>query len=110
MRREENLPKGPTLDSYIEWEHFDHRWKLDTLEPSESLPRGAERAEVWRDENYKLKATFSGTIEGSHIDILPDVEVGALIPLFELNGSDEHGLWDYELGSCHVGNVLSSRE
>jgi hypothetical protein len=104
------LPRGQTLVSYIEWEDFGHNWKIDTLEPSESLPQRAEKAEVWRNENYKLKAKFSGTIEGSHIDIHPEVEVGALIPLFELSGSDEHGFYDYKLGSCAVGNVLSSKE
>jgi hypothetical protein len=104
------LPRGQTLVSYIEWEDFGQNWKIDTLEPSESLPQRAEKAEVWRNENYKLKAKFSGTIEGSHIDIHPEVEVGALIPLFEISGSDEYGFYDYKLGSCAVGNVLSSKE
>ena len=104
------MPRGQTLVSYIEWEDFGQNWKIDTLEPSESLPQRAEKAEVWRNENYKLKAKFSGTIEGSHIDIHPEVEVGALIPLFEISGSDEYGFYDYKLGSCAVGNVLSSKE
>ena len=49
----ETLTKGPTLVSYIEWENFRHKWKIEKLEPSESLPRGAEKAEVWRDDDYK---------------------------------------------------------
>ncbi len=71
------MPRGQTLLSYIEWEDFGHNWKIDTLEPSESLPQGAEKAEVWRNENYELKAKISGTIEGSHIDIHPKVEAGS---------------------------------
>ena len=109
-RGEKGLPRGQTLVSNIEWEEFGHRWKLGTLESSGSLPQGAEKAEVWRNENYDLKAMFSGTNESSHIDIHPEVERGALIPLFEISGSDEYGLHDYELGSCAVGNVLSSKE
>jgi hypothetical protein len=112
FRKEGSLAKGPTLISYIEWEDFGHQWKIDTLEPSEWLPQGAEKAEVWRDENYALKAKISGTIEGSniaipHIDIHPEVEAGSLIPLFEIQGSDEYGFLDYEIGSCALGNVLS---
>jgi hypothetical protein len=103
------LPRRQTLVSDIEWEDFEHRWKLDTLEPSESLPRGAEKAEVWRNENYGLKATFSGTIEGSHIELPPEAEVGALIPPFEINGSDELGIIDYKIGPCALGEVRSSR-
>jgi len=72
------------------------------------LPQGAESAEVWRNENYELKAKVSGTIEDSHIDIHPEVETGSLIPLFEIKGSDEYSFWDYEIGSCAVGNVLAS--
>jgi hypothetical protein len=102
------LPHGQSLASYIEWEDFGHNWEIETLEPSESLPQGAEKAEVWRNENYELKAKVSGTIEGSHIDLLPKVEVGSLIPLFEVKGSDEYGICDYEIGSCAVGNILSS--
>lgn len=102
------MAKEPTLVSYIEWEDFGHPWKIDTLEPSESLPQGAEQAEVWRDENYELKAKISGTIEGSHIDIHPEVEAGSLILLYEIQGSDEYGFSDYEIGSCALGNVLSS--
>jgi len=34
--------------------------------------------------------------------------LGALISVFEINGSDEWGTIDYEIGSCVVGNVLSS--
>ncbi len=102
------MPRGQALVSYIEWEDFEHNWKIDTLEASESLPQGAESAEVWRSENYELKAKVSGTIEDSHIDIHPEVEAGSLDPLFEIKGSDEYGFWDYELGSCAVGNVLSS--
>jgi len=62
--KEEALPRDQTLVSYIEWEDFRHRWKIDTLEPSESLPQGAAKAEVWRDETYQLKAKIAGTIEG----------------------------------------------
>jgi hypothetical protein len=102
------LAKGPTLVSYIEWEDFGHPWKIDKLEPSESLPQGAEQAEVWRDENYELKAKISGTIEGSHIDIHPSGEPGSLIPVFELKGSHEYDLLDYEIGSCAVGDILST--
>jgi hypothetical protein len=108
FRKEGALAKGPTLISYIEWEDFGHRWKIDTLEPSESLPQGAEKAEVWRNENYELKAKISGTIEGSHIDIYPSGEPGSLIPTFELKGSDEHDILDYEIGSCAVGKILST--
>jgi hypothetical protein len=103
------LPRGQGLVSYIEWEDFGHKWKIETLEPSEWLPQGAEKAEVWRNENYELKAKVSGTIEGSHIDIHSEVEVGALMPLFAIKGSNEYGFWDYEIGSCAVGNVLSSK-
>jgi hypothetical protein len=35
------LPRGQALDSYIEWEDFEHNWKINTLEASESLPQGA---------------------------------------------------------------------
>lgn len=103
------MPRGQELESYVEWEDFERKWKIETLEPSESLPRGAETAEVWRNENYELKAKVSGTIEGSHIDIRPKVEVGSLIPLFEIKGSDEYGTCDYEIGSCTVGNILTSK-
>ena len=102
------MPRGQTLVSYIEWENFGHRWKIESLEPSESLPQGAEKVEVWRNENYKLEATISGTIEGSHIDLHPKVEVGSLIPLFEINGSDERGRVNYEIGPCAGGGELSS--
>jgi hypothetical protein len=54
------LPRGQTLLSYIEWEDFGHNWKIDTLESSESLPQGAEKAEVRRNEDYQLKAKVSG--------------------------------------------------
>jgi hypothetical protein len=70
--------------------------------------RGAEKAEVWRNENYELKAKISGTIEGSHTDIYPSGEPGSLIPTFELKGSDEHDILDYEIGSCAVGKILST--
>jgi hypothetical protein len=106
--KEEALPRGQTLVSYIEWEDFGHSWKIDKLEPSESLPHGAAKAEVWRNESYQLKAKIAGTIEASYVDIHPKVETGALIPVFEINGSDECGATDYEIGSCVVGNVLST--
>jgi hypothetical protein len=102
------LAKDPTLISYIEWEHFSSAWKIEKLEPSEDLPRGAEKAEVWRDENYELKAKVAGTIEGTKIDIHPRGEPGSLIPLFELKGSDEYDILDYEIGSCAIGEILSS--
>jgi len=50
-RREKGLPRGQTLVAYIEWEDFEQRWTLYTLGSSDSLQQGAERAEVWRDEN-----------------------------------------------------------
>jgi hypothetical protein len=106
--KEEALPRGQTLVSYIEWEDFGHRWKVDKLEPSESLPQGAAKAEVWRNESYQLEGKIAGTIEGSHIDIHPKVETGSLIPVFEIKGSDERDSTDYEIGSCAVGNILSS--
>jgi hypothetical protein len=106
--KEEALPRGQTLVSYIEWEDFGHSWKIDKLEPSESLPHGAAKAEVWRNESYQLKAKIAGTIEAWYVDIHPKVETGALIPVFEINGSDEWGATDYEIGSCVVGNVLST--
>ena len=102
------MPRGQSFASYIEWEYFGHDWEIDTLELSESLPQGVEKAEVWRNEHYELKAKLSGTIEGSHIDLHPKVEAGSLIPLFEIKGSDEYSIYDYEIGSCAVGNVLSS--
>ncbi len=102
------MARGPTLLSYIEWEHFGGRWKIDKLELSKTLPKGAERVEVWRDEDYELKAKVAGTIEGTVVDIHPEVEPGSLIPLFEIKGSDKYGFVDYEIGSCVVGNVLSS--
>jgi hypothetical protein len=102
------LPRGQTLVSDIEWEDFEHRWKLDTLEQSESLPPGAQKAEVWRNENYGLRAKFSGTTEGSRIDIHPEGEVGALSPLFEIHGSDERGIIDYKIGPCALREVRSS--
>ena len=69
---------------------------------------GATKAEVWRNESYQLKAKIAGTIEGSHIDLHPKVEAGSLTPVFEIIGSDEWGTIDYEIGSCVVGDVLSS--
>src|SRR4051812_21515208 len=105
--KEEGLPTGQTLVSYIEWEDFSHSWKIDKLEPSESLPQGVAKAEVWRNESYQLKAKIAGTIEGSHIDLHPKVEAGSLTPVFEINGSDEWGIIDYEIGSCAVRDLLS---
>src|SRR3954447_17159008 len=104
--KEEALPRGQTLVSYIEWEEFEHSWKIDKLEPSESLPQGAAKAEVWRNESYQLKAKIAGTIESSYVDIHPKVETGALIPVFEINGSDEWGATDYEIGSCVAHTTL----
>lgn len=102
------MPKGPTLLSHIEWEDFERTWEIERLEPSESLPRGAEKAEVWRDDGYGLKAKVHGTIQGRQVDIHPDSEAGSSIPLFELRGSDDLGILDYEIGSCAVGRILSS--
>jgi hypothetical protein len=84
--KEEVLSRGQTLISYNEWEDFGQRWKIDTLESSGSLPQGAEKAEVWRNEIYEHKAKISGPIEGSRIDMHPKVEAGSLIPLFEIKG------------------------
>jgi len=83
------LPREQTLVSYIEWEDFGHKWKIDTLEPSESLSQGAEKAEIWHNEHYKLKAKVSGTIEDSHLDLHPKVDVGSRWLLVKIKGSDE---------------------
>ena len=72
------------------------------------MPPGAQKAEVWRNENYGIRAKFSGTTEGSRIDIHPEREVGALIPLFEINGSDERGIIDYKIGPCALDEVRAS--
>jgi hypothetical protein len=82
------LSNGPTLVSDIEWEHYGGKWTIGELKPSKALPRGAEKVEVWRSEDYGLKAKLSGTIEGEMIDLHPPVELGSLIPLFEIEGSD----------------------
>ncbi len=102
------MANRPTLISYIEWEHFGSAWKIEKLEPSEDLPRGAEKAEIWRDEDYELKAKVAGTIKGTRIDIHPKGKPGSSIPTFELKGSDEYNILDYELGSCVIGEILSS--
>ena len=102
------MRKDPTLISYIEWEHLYGGWKIEKLKWSESLPQGAEKVEVWRDEDYELKAKVVGTIEGTRIDIHPKGEAGSLIPLFELEGSDNLGILDYVIGSCAVGKILSN--
>jgi hypothetical protein len=106
--QEKGLAEGPTLISYIEWEHFGGPWKIEMLEPSQDLPPGAEKAEVWRNEDYELKAKVAGTLEGTEIDIHPRGEAGSLIPLFELRGSGEYDILDYEIGSCVIGEILSS--
>lgn len=97
-----------TLVSYIEWDSFGRGWKLKTLKPSESLPPGAEKAEVWRNDEYALRAKISGKMIGSTVGILPEVKAGELIPLMDVQGSDDIGFAEYKIGPCIVGNILSS--
>lgn len=42
------MGRGIEIDlQSIEWENLGPSWEIESLEPSEYLPEGAEKAEVW---------------------------------------------------------------
>lgn len=47
--------------SRIEWEEFQRSWNIERLTKPDALPPGAEKAEVWRDDNYNIRARITGT-------------------------------------------------
>jgi hypothetical protein len=105
------MGNGPKVKiSSLEWEDFVDSWKIDSLESSEFLPPGAERIEVWREENYDLKAKIVGSVapQDHLLQLHPEEEPGSAVALFELKGSGTHDILNYELGSCAIGPVLSS--
>jgi len=93
---------GPHL-SRIEWEGLQGKWEIEERKESSILPSASQKIEVWRDEQYKLKAKVTGTPTDALGGMFPDyLEPGTLVPSVELNGSDLYGTIDYKLSNCAV--------
>ena len=97
---------GPYL-SRIEWEGLQGKWEIEDLKESPILPSGSRKIEVWRDEQYKIKAKVTGTPTDALGGMFPEyAEPGTIVPHFEVNGSDLYGRIDYKLSNCAVKSTL----
>ena len=93
---------GPYL-SRIEWEGLQGKWEIEKLKESPILPSASQNIEVWRDEQYKIKAKVTGTPTDVLGGMFPDhIEPGSIVPSVELNGSDLDGRINYKLSNCAV--------
>ncbi len=102
-----NMAAENNIIASIEWQDFQRPWKIDTLAEPESLPPGAEAVEVWREEDYKVKAKITGTIADSTDRLHPETRSGTSLPQFVLRGSGAHGILDYEVGPGAIGNLVT---
>lgn len=57
----------------IEWEDLQNPWEVEDLAESPMLPRGSERIELRRDEQYRIEAKILGTTDGSSANLLPEL-------------------------------------
>jgi hypothetical protein len=97
--------KGPNL-ARIEWEALQDKWEIENVEESPALPQGAEGIVVWRNDQYRIEATVTGTPAGTVGDMLPTYgKLGSLIPDFEIEGSGMRGSVDYKLSHCILGPI-----
>ncbi len=89
----------------ISWEGLQGKWEIDHLRESTNLPPGSEKIEVWRDDQYKIKAKITGT-SNEPKDLLPGSgEVGIITSTFEIEGSSDYGMVDYRLEHCLLSGI-----
>ncbi|MBS5934152.1 MAG: hypothetical protein KIC94_14925 [Clostridiales bacterium] len=92
--------------SRLEWEGFTKRIKIDKIIKSESIPKGAETIEIWRDDNYKLNGRILGGDDGYSLGNMDKEEgiAGTIVPSIEIQGTDYYGFISYRLSHCYIGD------
>lgn len=93
----------------IEWEGLQNPWMVEDLAESPMLPRGSERVDLRREEQYRIEAKIFGTLDESSANLLPDLgETGEIIPDYRIEGSSHHGGFRYELDHCVVSGAFTN--
>ena len=93
--------------SRIEWEGFTSKIEIKKIMESESIPKGAETIEIWRDDNYKLNGRIIGEYGGHGFGNIDKEEgiAGTTMPSIEIQGTDHYGSISYKLSHCYFGGI-----
>lgn len=93
--------------SRLEWEGFTSKIEIKKIKESESIPKGAETIEIWRDDNYKLNGRILGEYDGHGLGNMDKEEgiAGTNMPSIEIEGTDHYGFISYKLSHCYIGGI-----
>jgi hypothetical protein len=91
----------------IEWEVLKDKIIIQNLTSLGELPKGSQRIEVWRDEQYKIRAKVYGTISSGNDEHREREKgvAGTEAPTFSVEGTDVTGLYKYTLNYCFIENI-----
>lgn len=92
----------------IEWEGLQEQYKIENNISADELKGTARSIEVWRDENYKIRAKIKGIFTSEVDDLLDDGVAGERIVPFTIKGSSSYDIELYNLNHCYIGNINSS--
>lgn len=94
--------------SRIEWEGFTDKIEIKKIIASESIPKGAQTIEIWRDDSYKLNGRILGEYDGHSFGYMDKEDIaGTFVPSIEIEGTDYHGTISYKLCHCYIRDISS---
>lgn len=88
----------------IEWEGLQNRIIIKENINSDFLKDTANKIEIWRGEDYKIRGEICGIFNNDEDRLSYDTTSGEIIKPIEITGENHYGTEKYSLKHCYIGN------
>ncbi|MBX4258842.1 hypothetical protein KTC96_14255 [Clostridium estertheticum] len=92
----------------IEWEGLQSKRIIKENISSVILKDTANEIEIWRGEDYKIKAKITGVFMHGEDTLSYKGKAGEIIKPVEITGENYHGIEKFKLEHCYIGNESST--
>jgi hypothetical protein len=90
---------------YQEWELLTSPIIINEVKATEEIDAMIGKIEISRDSSYKIKAMLEGTVKGLSNIRKKSGLPGEKVEVFTIEGTKHHGLIQYKLERCYLGDV-----
>jgi hypothetical protein len=94
--------------SRLEWEGLQEKCLIDTIVEPDFLLPCVEKIEIWRNEDYLIKAQMISKYDTAIENPLPHGKAGERANPIVVKGNSLHGSETYEMDKCYIGNINSN--
>jgi len=95
--------------SRIEWDGFTDKVEIKKIQVNDTVLKGAESIEIWRNDDYKLQGKINGVYDGYNFKSIQNEDAlpGATVKSIEIEGTDSIGVTSYKLSHCYITEIKS---